>query len=116
MEKPDNLISKDEMISLLYDLAVLNAAKSTDANILRDNHIETMEYLYNKYSIDSIQFVRSDAYYASMPEEYEAIYKGVESKLQKEKKKIEKANDSLNLKNTPLKKASKKSNPKDSLP
>ena len=96
VEPPEDLIPKDKMTDVLYDLAVLNAAKNTNASILKNNNIETMQYLYEKYGIDSVQFVKSDAYYASIPLEYQAIYKTVESRLEKKKKQMEDARKKIN--------------------
>ncbi|MGB5821026.1 MAG: DUF4296 domain-containing protein [Saonia sp.] len=117
LEKPDNLIPRPQMVAILYDLAIINSAKSTNVAILEENEIETMDYLYNKYNIDSLQFVKSDTYYASMPALYEEIYKDIETRLKKGEKKIEEdrkeLNDSLRTKTVV---PAKKDRPKDSLP
>lgn len=91
MEKPDNLIPEAKMVEVLKDLAILNAAKSTNLALLQDNDIEPMAYVYKIHDIDSLQFVESDRYYASLPVEYERIYKKVETKLEKEVKVVEEA-------------------------
>lgn len=98
LEKPDDLIPEDKMVAILTDLAVVNAAKSTNMAVLQDLDIEPMDYIFKKYDIDSLQFVESDRYYASLPPEYEEIYKRVESKLEEQAKTMEEAkrvNDSL---------------------
>lgn len=98
LEKPDNLIQKDKMVDILNDLAILNAAKNTNVTILRNHDIEPMQYIFTKYAIDSLQFVESDRYYASLPEEHEKIYLAVEEKLQQEEERlntIKKERDSL---------------------
>ena len=89
IKKPDNLIPSQKMTHILYDLAVINAAKSTNPWILKDNNVEAMEFIFDKYGIDSTQFVISDTYYASRPQEYEAIYRTVETRLAKEKDSLE---------------------------
>jgi len=99
LEKPNNLISKEKMIEILNDLAILNAAKTTNMAILRNHEIEPMQYIYDKYDIDSVQFVESDRYYASLPEQHEEIYIAVEEKLSKEEERLsdeKKVRDSLN--------------------
>lgn len=98
MEKPENLIPEAKMVEILSDLAIVNAAKVTNAEILRNNHIEPTTYIFAKYDIDSIQFVESDRYYASIPEEHEKIYLAVEAKLDAEKERValaKKIKDSL---------------------
>ncbi len=117
MEKPANLIPKEKMVLILNDLAIVNAAKVTNAQILRKHDIEPTNYIFTKYGIDSIQFVESDRYYASIPEEHEDIYTAVEAKLEAEKERIaqaKKIKDSLKAANA---KATRKGLiPKDSLP
>lgn len=100
LEKPENLIARDKMVEVLKDLAKVNAAKTTNAAILRDNKIDPMAYIFVKHSIDSIRFVESDKYYASLPIEYESIYRDVESILEKEQAILNEAKaveDSLRL-------------------
>ena len=91
IEKPDNVIAKEDMVGIISDLTLMNAAKSTNITIFRDNDIDPTEFIFSTYGIDSLQFVESDKYYASMPLEYEAIYLEVTSKLEKEAKRLEKA-------------------------
>ncbi len=91
VEEPEQLISREKMADILYDLAILTAAKNTSADILVKNKIETMEYLYTKYAIDSVQFVENNLYYASIPSEYVAIYKEVDSRLESVQKVMDEA-------------------------
>jgi hypothetical protein len=91
VKQPEQLISKEKMADLLYDLAILTAAKNTSTDILVKNKIETMEYLYTKYGIDSVQFVENNLYYASIPSEYVAIYKEVDSRLESVQKVMDEA-------------------------
>ena len=85
IEKPEDLISKPTMVDILYDLAIINAAKATNPNTLLENQVEPMPYIYEQYGIDSLRFVRSDLYYASVPLEYEAIYEAVKARLEEAK-------------------------------
>ena len=100
IKKPIDLISKEKMIDILYDLALINAAKTTGPQVMEDRNFVPMQFIYDKYEIDSIQFVSSDLYYASLPLEYEEIYKKVENRIVKEREKFEKLDeqnkDSLN--------------------
>ncbi|MGI9546088.1 MAG: DUF4296 domain-containing protein [Flavobacteriaceae bacterium] len=90
IEKPENLIAKDQMVEIIYDLAIFNAAKKANASYLSNRKLEAMSFIYKKHGIDSIQFVKSDIYYASIPSEYEAMYKIVEARLEKEKSEMDK--------------------------
>ena len=91
LEEPEDLIPEDKMVEILTDLAIVNAAKSTNVAVLQDQGIEPMDYIFEKYDIDSLQFVESDRYYASLPPEYEDIYKRVESRLEEQAKTLEQA-------------------------
>ncbi|ASV30523.1 DUF4296 domain-containing protein [Maribacter cobaltidurans] len=89
IEEPENLIPKDKMILVLRDMALINAAKGANLGILKDNAIEPTNYVFEKYKIDSAQFVESDRYYASLPLEYEAIYTEVETILEQKRIQLE---------------------------
>ncbi|NNC62079.1 MAG: DUF4296 domain-containing protein [Eudoraea sp.] len=99
VEKPENLIPKEKMTSLLYDLAILNSAKGTNKAILEIHFDNPTTFLFDQYGVDSLQFVKSDIYYASKPLVYESIYKEVAARLEAEKEQVEenrkKRNDSL---------------------
>ena len=84
IDPPENLIPKDTMVLVIKDLAVMNAAKTTNLGKLREHGIEPTEYVFEKYRIDSAQFVTSDRYYASQPAEYEALYSRVEELITEE--------------------------------
>ncbi|PRX56533.1 DUF4296 domain-containing protein [Flagellimonas meridianipacifica] len=98
VEPPEDLISEEKMVDILHDLALLRAAKTSFNYYLEDNSVETMDFLYKKYQIDSIQFVQSDKYYASIPLRYQMIYEKVEARLEAKRKVLEedsqKRNDS----------------------
>ncbi|MGB5692590.1 MAG: DUF4296 domain-containing protein [Flavobacteriaceae bacterium] len=124
IEKPENLIPKDQMTEIYYDLAIINAAKKINRSYLEEYDFETMSFVYRKYEIDSIQFVKSDIYYASIPMEYEGMYKMIEERLEEEKSVFdsekEKKSDSLrniaNKQREKLQKSGRNLKEKDSIP
>lgn len=89
VEKPDNLIDKKVMGDILYDLTILDALKYQGSDTLVANGINPKTYVYKKYKIDSIQFVKSAAYYASDYREYKKMYNALNDRLIKEKKSID---------------------------
>lgn len=100
LEAPEDLIPRDKMVLILKDMAIVNAAKGANKGILKDNAVEPTSYIFEKYEIDSAQFVESDRYYASLPVEYEAIYTEIETILKEEKEQLEaekKIADSLKM-------------------
>ena len=107
IQKPENLIPQDKMVLIFKEMAIVNAAKGTNIGKLKDNGIEPTSYIFEKFEIDSAQFVDSDRYYASKPLLYETMYKDVEAKLENQRIQLEamkKEKDSISL----LKKTSKK--------
>ncbi|MEW2920317.1 DUF4296 domain-containing protein [Muricauda sp. ANG21] len=99
VEEPENLIPKEKMTDILYDLAILNATKSSFSSVFEKTGIDIMEFLYEKYDIDSIQFAESDLYYASVPLQYQSIYEDIDARIERRKEAMEKAttrrNDSI---------------------
>ncbi|WP_224484982.1 DUF4296 domain-containing protein [Robertkochia aurantiaca] len=82
VEKPENLIPPDKMTDILYDVAILDAAKGTGLTTLEENNIVPDTYIYTKYDIDSLQFSNSSVYYASVkPTLYAGMFESVEKRL-----------------------------------
>ena len=80
VSKPKNLIEKDKMIDILYDMSLLQAIKSQNLNGGISNK-ESNQYLFKKYKIDSIQLSESNKYYASDIKEYKEMFEKVKVKL-----------------------------------
>lgn len=89
IQKPENLITEDQMVDILYDLYVLNAIKSNNFSDLELQDISPAQYIYHKYNIDSLQFAQSDKYYASDINEYEKLHERVTTRLKNNKAKID---------------------------
>ena len=85
-KKPDNLISKEQMAEVLYDMALLSSAKGVGKRTLENTGINPEIFVFEKHNIDSLQFKLSNAYYAYDIEEYESIYEQVKQKLEQDKK------------------------------
>ena len=100
IEKPEDLIARDKMVDILIDLALINAGKAIDPNVMEENQVEPMRYIYLKYEIDSAQFVKSDLYYAAIPLEYEAIYEAVEERLEAERIRLKEEREKETKKDT----------------
>jgi hypothetical protein len=81
-KKPDDLIPKKEMVDLLTDIYIANAATNIKTKNLERN-LNYMPLIHEKYGIDSSRFQRSNVYYMSRADDYEAIYKKVETRLKK---------------------------------
>jgi hypothetical protein len=102
--KPENLIPKEKMSEIIYDVFILNAAKGINKRILEQNGVFPQKYVFEKHKIDSLQFAMSNDFYSYDTKTYEGIMERVKQKIEAEKKKNEvnikkeeKTKDSLKL-------------------
>ena len=92
-KKPKDLIAKDKMSDIMYDLYILNAAKGVNRKLLELNGVMPLDFVYKKYNIDSLQFALSNTYYAYDTEVYAGLVDKVKIELEKNKVLYEKLND-----------------------
>ncbi|GIJ95748.1 hypothetical protein CAPN001_03170 [Capnocytophaga stomatis] len=88
ISKPEKLLSETEMESLMYDLAVFDAIKSVDYQLMDTVNFNVDEVIYKKHGIDSLSFIENMIYYASFPKKYDNIIKNADARLQKERDKF----------------------------
>ena len=74
VHKPDNLIARDKMIDVMYDLSILDAIKYQNPASIDTFKINPSQYIFKKYKIDSLQFAQSNIYYASNYVDYKEMY------------------------------------------
>lgn len=72
-EKPENLIPEETMVSLLSEIYLGNAARSINNKHIRERGIKLDSFLFAKYKVDSLQFVKSNEYYAANVDTYNSI-------------------------------------------
>jgi len=89
VKKPENLIDEDKMILILYDMVVIEAMKIQNPNNLTVIGIDENNYILKKYNIDSLQFSKSNKYYASDIDNYSKMYEKIELRLTEEKNKTD---------------------------
>ena len=80
-KKPENLISKKEMVNILIDIRIMTSVYGGNQDILNAHGINQEDYIYKKYNIDSLQFALSNEYYSFYMNEYEDIYTKVNDSL-----------------------------------
>lgn len=86
VEKPENLIPKDKMKDILYDLSLLQAIRGVNQAVLDSNQIDATTYIYKKYKVDSLQFAKSDQYYAiENVKNYKKMYEEINERVKKQK-------------------------------
>jgi len=86
IEKPAKLIKEDDMVNIIYDLAILDAMRSQYPAAADTNPVNPREYIYKKYNIDSLQFVQSTHYYAGDIGHYRKMYEKVAHRIELEQK------------------------------
>jgi len=79
-KKPKDLIPKDQMTELLFDMSIANKTRNIK-NIEDKKNRNYFALIFEKYKIDSTRFKASHEYYMFHIDEYRAIYKNVETKL-----------------------------------
>ncbi|MGJ8665640.1 MAG: DUF4296 domain-containing protein [Patiriisocius sp.] len=84
-EAPDNLISEAQMVDIMTDAYLMNAARSVDIRTIRKEGISLDSLIYAKFKIDSLQFAKSNAYYTNDLNTYNDIFLKVEQRLITEK-------------------------------
>ncbi|HSD14151.1 MAG TPA: DUF4296 domain-containing protein [Flavobacterium sp.] len=86
VEKPDNLLSEEVMVDVLYDISVLQSAENLNSIEFTQKSIKVNEIIYKKYNIDSLSFAQSNRYYAADPHNYQKLFKKVAEKIEASKK------------------------------
>lgn len=86
VQKPKKLIEEETMENILYDLALLQALKGHSPKELAKNEVDPKTYIYQKYKIDSLQFVENNRYYSADVQNYMSMFSKVIERLDKEKK------------------------------
>ncbi len=86
VEKPKNLVERSKMVDIIYDLSILEAARTQTAGV--QNYPKSTEFIKNKYKIDSLTFAKSTQYYASDIKEYKKMYNEVKERLAAERVKL----------------------------
>ena len=73
------------MVNILYDMAVITAAKGTQLRIMEKNGVVPEQLIFKKYQIDSMQFVLSNEYYSYDIDTYAEMFEEVKKRIQAEK-------------------------------
>ena len=93
-KKPENLIPKEQMIDLLYDMHLANGTTGIKNKAL-ENNLNYMDLVYEKHQIDSVRFAESNIYYIANINEYEDIFEEVEKRLEGLKLEYDRKRDSV---------------------
>lgn len=105
--KPDRLIAPDVMVDIMYDLTILEAIKNQNPASLDTFKINSRAYIFKKYKIDSIQYAKSNIYYASDYNEYKSMFEQISKRLEAKTQSVDSL-IKLQKKKKPVKKVLKK--------
>lgn len=90
IEKPENLISEEKMVDIIYDLSILQAMRNSNQAVLDSNKINPATYVYKKYKVDSLQFAESNRYYAAENiKKYDKMYQSVNERILAQKAEVD---------------------------
>ena len=78
---PENLIPEEQMVDILTDVYLANAAKSVNNKIIRNKGVKLDSFIYAKYQIDSLRFAESNAYYTTQLNTYNDFFVEIERRL-----------------------------------
>jgi len=82
---PDNLISEEKMVDVIYEMTLISVSKGVNRRILENSGVIPEKYIFEKYNIDSLQFALSNEFYSNDLNMYLDIYNRVKVKLQENK-------------------------------
>jgi hypothetical protein len=89
VKMPNHLIEREKMVNIMYDLSLLEAIKIQNPSSLDSFKINSNEYIYKKYKIDSIQFAQSNIYYAADYKGYQKMFEQIKARLDKNKSQVD---------------------------
>ena len=85
VKKPDNLIDKDVMVDIIYDISILDAIRNQNPTSIDSFKINSRDFIFKKYKVDSLQFVKSNVYYSADYESYKLMFDEVIKRVDKQK-------------------------------
>ena len=88
-KKPDNLIPLKTMEEVIYDVYMLNAIKISNKKLLQNEEVSFEKEIFEKYNIDSLQFAKSNDFYAADFETYKALIERIKKRMDSNKKALE---------------------------
>ena len=93
VEKPEHLLTEQEMSELLYDMALLQAIKTNNPSAFLGANANAQHFIYKKYRLDSLSFVQNHNYYVANLELYEKMQQQVAERLRIAKEKADPKNN-----------------------
>jgi hypothetical protein len=111
-EPPADLLTKEQMADILYDMFLINSAKGSSLKILQENGVDPDVYVLEKHGIDSARFVRSNDYFAYSHQDYSEIMTIIQERVNREKEYYEQELEKEDNEAQRIKDSLKKARPK----
>jgi hypothetical protein len=80
--KPKVLLDEETMENIIFDVAVLQATKANSPEVLQSNNIDTKDFIYKKYKIDSATYHQNNRYYAGDVRKHKHMHKRILARLE----------------------------------
>ena len=80
--EPEGLIPPEKMVEILTDISLVHGARTYNKSVMKTKGISPEEFIWERHNVDSLQFARSNDYYAENYEMYKTIYDSVKSRLE----------------------------------
>lgn len=104
--KPEKLLSQNEMVKIYTDMLLLDAVYRTNPEKFKIYNLEPTAHIYNKFDIDSLTLAQNMNYYNLDFETNSEIYEKVRSNIERHKQiidSIDQVKDSLRRQKQKLK-------------
>lgn len=82
VKEPKVLLEEETMENILFDVAVMQAAKANSPEVLEANNIDTKDFIYKKYKIDSATYHQNNRYYAGDLRKHKHMHKRIMIRLE----------------------------------
>ncbi|MBC5835107.1 DUF4296 domain-containing protein [Flavobacterium sp. F372] len=82
VKKPKVLLDEETMENILFDVAVLQATKANSPEVLQTNNIDSKDFIYKKYKIDSATYHQNNRYYAGDVRKHKHMHKRILARLE----------------------------------
>lgn len=79
VQKPDILLDQQVMENILFDIVLLQAQNTIKPGEKKD--INSAEYIYTKYNIDSTTYIQNHKYYASDVTNFKKMYNHINDRI-----------------------------------
>ena len=86
VKEPKQLVEKEKMIDIMYDLSLLEAIRYQNPASLDSIETSPTKFVLQKYKVDSLQFAQSNMYYAADYNNYKEMFDEVGKRLEKNKR------------------------------